>query len=130
MKERIEHERELRESHENSTTEALRIQAIEYERRLDNLNHAHEAAIQAQALTVPRETFDIFIKENDNKRELAFKNIEIAQDKRAHEVDRRLNGLEILSNRFSGAAALGQFSLERIMSLIAIAVAVYAVLAK
>lgn len=46
-----------------SDTKALEKQAVEYERRLDTLNHAHEAAVEAQAATVPREMFDAYIKE-------------------------------------------------------------------
>jgi hypothetical protein len=37
---------------------ALRIAAAELSRRLDGLNHAHEQALEAQRLTVPRETFE------------------------------------------------------------------------
>lgn len=54
---------------------ALDLQAAEYERRLDTLNHAHEAAVQAQAMTVPRELFDQFVKENASTRDAAFESI-------------------------------------------------------
>jgi hypothetical protein len=37
---------------------ALELQAKEYERRLEVLNHAHAAAVEAQAKTVPREMYD------------------------------------------------------------------------
>lgn len=37
---------------------ALRLQAIEYERRLSDLNHAHQQAREAAAQTVPREIYD------------------------------------------------------------------------
>lgn len=38
---------------------ALEIQAREMARRLDDLNHAHARALEAQSKTVSRETFDI-----------------------------------------------------------------------
>jgi len=46
-----------------SDRRALELQAREYERRLDTLNHAHEQAVEAQAMTVPRELFDQYVKE-------------------------------------------------------------------
>lgn len=48
---------------------ALRLQAKEYERRLISLNHAHEQAVEAQAKTVPRETYETYIKEQEKKLE-------------------------------------------------------------
>ena len=47
------------------TEEARKIQAVEYERRLTVLNHAHEAAVEAQAKTVPREMWEAFVKEHE-----------------------------------------------------------------
>ena len=38
--------------------EALRIQAIEYERRLNDLNHAHSLARDTLATYLPREIFE------------------------------------------------------------------------
>ena len=40
--------------------EKLKIQALEYERRLSELNHAHEAAVKEQARVLPREIFESF----------------------------------------------------------------------
>ena len=37
---------------------AMELQATEYQRRLDVLNHAHQAAVEAQAKTVPREMWE------------------------------------------------------------------------
>jgi hypothetical protein len=63
---------------------ALRLQSEEFtnknfaefktemQRRLEELNHAHANAVEAQARTVPRELFDAFVKENDSRREAAF----------------------------------------------------------
>lgn len=46
---------------------ALKIQAIEYERRLNTLNHAHEQALEVQARTVPREIFELSYRETEKK---------------------------------------------------------------
>jgi hypothetical protein len=80
LAERISHERELRETtlaHERElrllteehVRDNLRTQAAEYARRLDELNHAHAQAVEAQARTVPRELYEAFVKENDTRRE-------------------------------------------------------------
>lgn len=63
LAERLAMERALREQAERFNGEALRTQATEYARRLDVLNHAHEAAVEAAAKTVPREMFDAYVKE-------------------------------------------------------------------
>ena len=47
-------------------TTALDRQAGEYERRLDVLNHAHEAAVKEQARVLPREMHDLFAKEYES----------------------------------------------------------------
>jgi len=47
----IRHEREMREDAERRTAHALSIQSREYERRLDELNHAHAAALAARLET-------------------------------------------------------------------------------
>ena len=60
----LKHEREIREERERAAKLALDLQAKEYERRLDTLNHAHADALRAQAATVPRETFEAFKAEN------------------------------------------------------------------
>lgn len=67
LEERIKHERELREQSEAFLSEALEIQAKEYERRLGVLNHAHEQAIAEQARTVSREIYDQYVTTNDEK---------------------------------------------------------------
>jgi hypothetical protein len=48
--------------------ESLRLQAIEYERRLTALNHAHELAVKEQARVLPREMFDQFRNEYEKFR--------------------------------------------------------------
>jgi len=75
LAERIEHERELREQTERYVNKALRKQALEYERRLDALNHAHEQAVAEQARTVSRELFDVYVKETNAAADLKLKPI-------------------------------------------------------
>ena len=44
---------------------ALEKQAVEYERRLESLNHAHQRQINDKATFLSRETYEIFKKEFD-----------------------------------------------------------------
>jgi len=43
---------------------ALKLQAAEYERRLESLNHAHEQARQKEAEYVTRDKYEDWIKQN------------------------------------------------------------------
>jgi hypothetical protein len=72
LSERIEGERGLREQSERFLADDFIEFKTEMQRRLSELNHAHAAAVEAQARTVPRELFDAFVKENDSRREAAF----------------------------------------------------------
>jgi len=63
LEQRLDYERTLVTQKFEHLAEALSLQAKEYERRLTVLNHAHEQAIQAQAMTVPREMFNAFLKD-------------------------------------------------------------------
>ena len=67
LEERIEHEREVRELSDEFVEQARVLQAAEYQRRLDVLNHAHEQAVQAARATVPRETFDRYTETEATK---------------------------------------------------------------
>jgi chromosome segregation ATPase len=53
--------------------EALRLQADEYERRLDVLNHAHEEAREVASRTVSRKEFEDYVKATGTAREQAVK---------------------------------------------------------
>ena len=50
---------------------ALRLQAIEYERRLFDLNHAHEQARQKEADYVTRDKYEDWIKQSNTALETA-----------------------------------------------------------
>lgn len=71
LDERINTERRLREQSHRTTARALRLQATEYERRLESLNHAHQQTIETAARTVPREMFEQYVRENTSRVELA-----------------------------------------------------------
>lgn len=60
LKERIDALTALHEVQRVADARALNLQAAEYERRLDVLNHNHTQAAEAAARTVPRETFEAF----------------------------------------------------------------------
>ncbi len=66
---RITHERELREEAAAAALRALELQAHEYERRLDVLNHSQARLDQAVGSTVPREIFDAYCKHMSEWRE-------------------------------------------------------------
>jgi hypothetical protein len=72
LAERIQGERALREQSERFISDNSGQFEVEIQRRLAELNHAGQLAVEAQARTVPRELFDAFIKENDSRREAAF----------------------------------------------------------
>ena len=57
---RIAHERELREQSERLHDEARRLQAAEYERRLNDLNNSHERALAEARRVVPQTEFEIY----------------------------------------------------------------------
>jgi hypothetical protein len=80
---------------------ALELQASVYEQRLEVLNHAHAAAVEAQAKTVPREMFDAYIKEQSVARQAAAVSISDrittsldAINARVDELDNWRSGLE------------------------------------
>lgn len=58
MVENIKAHRELNDFRAGALEKALLLQAAEYERRLNVLNHAHEQAVKEAARVVPREMFD------------------------------------------------------------------------
>lgn len=65
----IKHERELREKGEKDLARALELQAKEYERRLETLNHESKRIYEVQVNSVSRESWDITMKEWNKWRE-------------------------------------------------------------
>lgn len=62
----VEREKELRELSEQKTDLALKKQALEYERRLDDLNHAHARSLEDRAAYVQREIYEQTQKDFQN----------------------------------------------------------------
>lgn len=52
------------EERDRNRDRALALQAAEYERRLQDLNHAHARATEKNAEYLPREIFEASVKEN------------------------------------------------------------------
>jgi len=48
-----------------SMKDALRLQAIEYERRLQDLNHAHQQQVDRNAQYISREIWEAYLKEDN-----------------------------------------------------------------
>ena len=61
----VSHERELREQYAEALETALRLQATEYERRLDGLNNEYARAKDVQHTYLPREVYEDFIERNN-----------------------------------------------------------------
>ncbi len=124
LAERIDHERDIRERREESIKQALDKQAIEYERRLETLNHAHEAALEAQRSTVPREMFEAYVKDHATAKDVAERNILALLDKQQSEYDRRIAVLEVsnieTASRNAGRSGIQQWIAPNFGSLIAI----------
>jgi hypothetical protein len=73
----------------HAADEARRLQAAEYERRLDLLNHAHQKALEERTVVVSRELFDAGMRESKLLTETV--RTESRRDRDATET--RINGL-------------------------------------
>jgi hypothetical protein len=62
----IRHERELREAWQTATAEALALQAKEYERRLQDLNHEAHRVLRVQEQSVSQDRFEGYITGHTN----------------------------------------------------------------
>lgn len=79
METRLRYERALTDEQLAAQQTALSLQAKEYERRLTELNHAHERAVVEQARVLPREIHESFIKEYESFRIDTAKQLQAAQ---------------------------------------------------
>lgn len=68
LEQRIQLERAITDQRFELTAHALQLQALEVERRLTSLNHAHAQQVIESARVLPRELHDAFIKEYDTFR--------------------------------------------------------------
>jgi exonuclease VII large subunit len=63
INDQIRSQRELSDTRAEALQTALNLQAEEYRRRLDELNHAHETAMENWRTSLPREMFDSYSNE-------------------------------------------------------------------
>jgi hypothetical protein len=70
---RFELEKELVRQEFDKIEQATKLQAVEYERRLDVLNHAHAEAQRVLATYVPREAYESYVHEQSRAEELRVK---------------------------------------------------------
>jgi hypothetical protein len=61
---RLSNERHITDLRFEATEKARALQAKEYERRLAELNHAHQKAVEERGLTVSRVIYEVFLKDN------------------------------------------------------------------
>jgi len=69
--EKLRHLQDLFDHRLAATEKALVLQAAEYERRLDDLNHERARELQERGRTLPREIFEGFHREYDEFRRKA-----------------------------------------------------------
>lgn len=90
----VETERELRETHERNVSEALTIQAREYERRLEILNGEHGRLAELTRTFMRQETFDTYLhnrREVEEREREAMSIRHLADEKWQREVNRQLD---------------------------------------
>lgn len=92
---------------------ALRLQAAEYERRLDVLNHAHEEARAVQAVTVTRERFDDYTRTEQEKRELALQRVDEKFQDYVKRYEQRQREVDLLLSAQEGAAREAKEAAEK-----------------
>jgi multidrug resistance efflux pump len=68
LEQRLRALRELQATKNELHAKALELQATEYARRMDELNHAHKLAEENWARSLPRETFANFVDQWDKWR--------------------------------------------------------------
>lgn len=85
-----------------SADEARVLQAREYERRLQDLNHAHQQAVDRNATFVSRELYDSGVRELH----LAIANVRKDSDSDAEKFDQRMSAQQkVFSDRLDGLSA-------------------------
>ena len=108
---RIQAEAELIETKSNLLDKALALQAKEYERRLFELNHAHEIALENWRMSLPREMFDLAQTEFVRWKDLV--NLDLTNIKQdithAKETDVKLVSTVETVNQINGALTLIRF---------------------
>lgn len=107
----VSHNAEVEETRHLEQDRALMLQAAEYQRRLDLLNHANDAAVENWRRTLPRELFDAFVRESDKWRDDA--NVKLATSSSSQiavtSIGARVTALETAVVTAQGALTLLRF---------------------
>lgn len=121
VQEQVLHERELREAITEALATALKLDSIETKRRLDELNHAHDQAMENWRTSLPRELFEQWKAEHLKWRDMVHTSISTINQLNidvGHMMG-RLSAIETLSNKLSGALILlGVMGLAGVVGLL------------
>lgn len=111
LDERTRYEREILSTRENLLKDAKELQAVEYERRLSELNHAHKIAMENWARSLPREIYEAFLTEFRSWRDKV--NADITANNQlptgVSGLARRVGDLESALQQAQGALMLARF---------------------
>jgi predicted PolB exonuclease-like 3'-5' exonuclease len=91
---------------------ALELQAEEYERRLEDLNHAHEEARLVASRTVTREAFDQYVATEREKREFALDRVNEKFEDYIKRYEQRQREVDLLLSAQQGASEEAKRSAE------------------
>lgn len=119
--ERTRYEREILSTRENSLKDALKLAHVETQRRLDELNHAHQLAAENWARSLPRELFEQWKADHMTWREgLTRALVKIEPHGEAiTSLNQRLSGIETSANRIAGGFVLiGMMGLAGVIALL------------
>jgi hypothetical protein len=92
--------------------QALELQAAEYERRLDVLNHAHEEAREVAKTTVTQERFDQYVVTEAEKREFALTRVDEKFEDYIKRYEQRQREVDLLLSAQQGASEEAKRSAE------------------
>ena len=91
---------------------ALELQAIEYERRLTDLNHAHQEALRVQHTYITIDKYEDKMKSEEQARIVALQRLDEKLDSQAQRVDEKLEDYikryEIRQREIDQALAIGK----------------------
>jgi hypothetical protein len=104
----IEHETALRVASSTSLADALSIQAVETLRRLDELNHSHDTAMENWRHSLPRELFEQWRDDHSKWKETVNTAMVLgaAVHANAARIEARVATIESIANKLTGALIL------------------------
>ena len=93
----VNHLRELVDVKERALSAALALQAREYERRLNELNHAHARAVDVANKSVSREVYDADQRAYFARQDSALKEIELIRREVSVDLAKRTGRTEMVA---------------------------------